>query len=498
MKLRPIQNLLGLSALTTAILLTGCGGGGGGSDGSDAGSSDSATQYAFSSKFLDGESAVSYTGQTARQILVADLTEAIGDLEKEAGAEVVTDIGFYISGDVDTTNYLFEITDETVEPGPTYGDISTGKTLDGKIAGGDGSGGGETSMLIGDEFFGWVEGMDGDPLPIELVDYLLAELQTTVRDVTDPTIDVTGGDAIITSATVDTKGRDFKQLIQKFLLGAVNFSQGTNDYLQYDFSGANTQDGTKAYTTAEHKWDESFGYFGAARNYNDYTDTEIRAQSGRAEYANGYNDLSGDGLIDLRSEINLSNSVNCAKRDIGRTTDFTKTAFDAFLAGRQALNEAAGNTLTADQITALDATLETQAGIAAKTWEKCISATVVHYINDLRSDLSNYEGDNFADLDNYMDVAKHWSEMKGFALGLQFSPYSPFRDGSVAGIDVDDLKQIFELMGDAPVLADGSQNGVAATGDAATAVAEYRADLLTAQGILQTAYEFDATDVDNW
>ena len=36
----------------------------------------------------------------------------------------------------------------------TYGDISSGKNLDGKIAGGNGEGGGETSKLISD-FFGW-------------------------------------------------------------------------------------------------------------------------------------------------------------------------------------------------------------------------------------------------------------------------------------------------------------------------------------------------------
>ena len=60
---------------------------------------------------------------------------------------------------------------EALTDAATVGDISTGKNLDGKIAGGNGEGGGETSKLIGDEFFGWTEGMDSTPLPIELVDY---------------------------------------------------------------------------------------------------------------------------------------------------------------------------------------------------------------------------------------------------------------------------------------------------------------------------------------
>lgn len=495
---RTLQNILGLSTLASAMLLTGCGGGssssGGGS--SSANSNDTATQYEFTSKFTEETSAVSYTGQTTRQILIADLTDAVDDLVEDIAADVETDIGFYVSGDVDTTNYLFDIDGETVTPGPTYGDISTGKTLSAKIAGGDGVGGGETEMLIDDEFFGWEEGIDADDLPIDLVNYLIAELDAEVTDGTDPQIDIVGSTVGIGTPRVDDKGRDFKQLIQKFLLGAVNFSQATNDYLQYDFAGANTQDGDKAYTVAEHKWDEAFGYFGAARDYNDYTDSEIRGASGRAEYANGYHDLNGDGLIDLRSEINLANSTNCAKRDLGSTTgtDYTKTTFDAFLSGRQTLNDAANDTITDDQVTSL----ATQGEIAAKTWEKCIAATVVHYINDLNADLDNYVGTDFADLDNFLDVAKHWSEMKGFALGLQFSPHSPFRDGSVTDIDVDDLKEVLELMGDAPVLADGSQNGVAAAGDAATAVADYQTDLLAARAILQTAYEFDATDVAGW
>jgi hypothetical protein len=53
-------------------------------------------------------------------------------------------------------------------------------------------------------------------------------------------------------------------------------------------------------------------------------------------------------------------------------------------------------------------------------------------------------------------------------------------------------------MGDAPVLADGSQNGVAATGTAAEAIAAYRAALVEARDAMGVAYGFDATDVANW
>ena len=77
-------------------------------------------------------------------------------------------------------------------------------------------------------------------------------------------------------------------------MGAVNFSQGTNDYFMTNFIGTNSeginyiaaQDGTKSYTYAEHKFDEGFGYYGAARDGMDYTDLEAE-QSGRDEYKNG-------------------------------------------------------------------------------------------------------------------------------------------------------------------------------------------------------------------
>jgi hypothetical protein len=95
-------------------------------------------------------------------------------------------------------------------------------------------------------------------------------------------------------------------------------------------------------------------------------------------------------------------------------------------------------------------------------------------------------------------VAKHWSELKGFALSLQFSPVSPFRDESVSTVDLDDLKMVIELIGDAPVLADGSQNGIAASGAAEDAVYAYIGKLTEARAILQNAYGFSDANTLAW
>ena len=465
------------------------------------------TTYTFSSSITEGESSISYTGQTARQLLMLGLVDAMNGLTERPGEQAAVDaeLSFYINGDgADATPHGFDVKGgEPVIPGPTYGDISKGKNLDGKIAGGNGEGGGETSKLIGAGFFGWQTGLDSTPLPIELVAYFIDRMAAESTDGTTPSISVVGNPAVaIDSVVTDVNGLNYRQLMQKFLTGAVSFSQGTNDYFKTDFASATGQEGTKAYTAGEHDFDEAFGYYGGARNMNDFTDDEAAGKGGRDAWGKGYNDSNGDGSIDVRSEVVLGHAQNCAKRDRGSKgedgvarTDFSKEVFDAFLIGRKIVGNAATNPgLNEAEQAALDAQIK----IASVTWEKCVAATVVHYINDVTGDMGKFVAPDFADLKNFNDLSKHWGEMKGFALALQFSPASPFRDGSVAGTDVEDLRLMLSLLGDAPVLADGSQGGVSATGTAQAAIDAYLADLQTARGILEEAYTFDSAVVAGW
>jgi hypothetical protein len=90
--------------------------------------------------------------------------------------------------------------------------------------------------------------------------------------------------------------------------------------------------------------------------------------------------------------------------------------------------------------------------------------------------------------------------MKGFALGLQFSPLSPFRTAeTIGGIDsVEALRRVLNLMGDAPVLADGSQGGVGPDGTPEDALAVYEAKLLEARDILEEAYALNPDAVAVW
>jgi len=474
------------------------------------------TTYAgFNSAFINDDdgnpvTSISYTGQTARQLLILGLVDTMTSLT-EGDADAEDNMNAWVNGS-DALVHGFDVAGgEPVIPGPTIGDISTGKNLTEKIAGGSDVAGqtGETSLLLdengarkpetGGEFFGWSDGMTATSTPIDLVRYFIEKLATEANDGTDVLVETTddaNAALAITAYQGDAHGRDYRQLIQKFLLGAVTLSQASNDYLHHNWesdTAFSQEKGTKAYGEAEHDWDEAFGYYGAARNNADFTDDEAAGKGGRDGWSNGYNDANADGSIDVTSEFNLGISQNCAKRDrkdldgdgVGET-DMSKEAFDAFIIGRHVLSDATNaGSITDAQL----AVVRAQAEIAGKAMEKCVAATAVHYINDVLGDMANFDTDNdvFADTDNFKDLAKHWGEMKGFALGLQFSPWSPFAADKT---ERDKLKTILSDMGDGPVLADGSQAGVAPTGTAAEAIAAYKTKLEAARATMAEAYGF--------
>jgi hypothetical protein len=287
-----------------------------------------------------------------------------------------------------------------------------------------------------DESTTLVMGDDAVPTsPNALVESMFAKIEQLALAHTAGTPPQDPAGEPISTLYLDASGVDYKQMVQKFMGMAVFFSQGTGDYL-YKLTGSlnggtpadnvNPYDGdpAKAYTAMEHKYDEGFGYFGAARHYDQFTDDEIAGKGGREDWQK-YNDANGDDMISFKNEYNFGHSQNAAKRDRGTTdhnddsTDFTADIFNAFVQGRQIIAEAEED-MGAEQIDALDAHIDT----IIRTWEKAIAATVVHYINDVEADMAKFGEDDYS----FNDHAKHWSEMKGFALGLQFNPDSPMHD----------------------------------------------------------------------
>ena len=431
--------------------------------------------------------AVSYSGQVARQLLILELTNYIGsglqaDLDNDeltTREEVLAKLmSFYQTNDTDYAEVLGQmaLTTSTLtaaKQSSLSAVSSSKKDLIGKIAGKDEKG---QHKVWAEEFVAF--GEKGAQSPDELIQHFFAKIADHAEQGFNGVERLDAFGDKITKVYLGEDGLDYKQLVQKVLLGAVNFSQGADDYLDNDTEGKGLRSdhvdfGDKAYTSLEHQFDEGFGYFGAARDYMEYSDDEIAGKDGREEFK-GKHDTDGDGEIDLLSEFNFGHSVNAAKRDRGTAnntnpTDFTKDAMTAFIKGRELLRNTAGTDLDEAQMTELLGYRDT----ALIAWEKAIAATAVHYINDVNGDYGKFDTADFS----YADLAKHWSELKGFVISLQFNRHSPLLDA--------DHEKVNTLVGDAPELAADNFDA-------------YMAKLVEARDILAAAYEFDAENVDNW
>jgi len=435
-----------------------------GSNPEDTGLVESIDSYEFTS-VLTGESSVARSGQVFRHLLIdeidgylGDLTERIdsGDYFPESG-DITADLNFYFEFNSETSGDVGHgLSNSLGTVQTTYSEISSGADLVGKLAGNDASGQHQdwSSALIGWE--------STEPLsPEELVRSWFSNIDDMAVARANGELTIGPDGEPVMAVYLTGYGTDLRQLLTKFLNGAVAYSQATDDCLDDDIAGEGLNsdhsvagDG-KAYTALEHVWDEAFGYFGAATDYALWTDDEIAHTTSM--------DRDGDGLVDLIHEVNWGHSVNAAKRDLGASdaapTDFTKQAWDSFTMGRSLLAETAGQPLTEGQVEQLQ--LYRDGAVTA--WESSISATVVHYINALIVDLS--DGAPTA------DVAKHFSELKGFSLTLQFNPRSM--------ILPDDFADLQALIGQAPYELGAN---------------EYTANLIGARDIVVAAYGFSSAN----
>ncbi len=477
MKLNPFP-YAALAVLLPSLATVACG-----DDDDDAGSGtiSQPLTYQFDSRFDDTTTSVAYSGQVKRHLLIEGLKSYIGGLSDTSfptgvKSEVVDALVFF-------HDFKNAGTDADSIPISPPGSLPASQTTWGDL------GGSLVSLKekfpeFDADFTGNVVGYGGGTMTPEeaLLDMFdgLADLivaRVTGNRPTDP-------DGVEIQATfVTAEGVDYQQLIQKYLSGAIAISQGTDDYLDDDVEGkgllsdndgpVTSSDGAEApYTALEHVWDEGFGYFGAARHYADFTDDEIAGAGGRADWQTA-NDANGDGEIDFLSEYNFGHSVNAAKRDRGSassaTTDYTQTAFDAFLAGRTLIVNA-GADLTNAELT----TLRGYRDAAVGAWERAVAATAVHYINEVLQDMGDFGTPDY----DFLDHAKHWSELKGFALALQFNVnHSP--------LGATDLADLHAWIDDRPVLPTAPQ----------TEQDDYRSDLLMARALLGQVYQFDAANL---
>ncbi len=464
---------------------TGAGGGAGGGDGVE-------NVYAFDSRFEAGESAVAYNGQAYRHALIEALSDDIASLTalldddsyNPADTQAVFDrMAFYYTHDGSTAaDVPVGIVTMPAALQTTFGDYPSDASLNNKVAGQDSV---TDYKDWSTQFVGWTDtGMQAAGGDISNPQGLLqAFMWTLAEQLYQRSIDVIANEpgtvVPISVAYVTPAGLDLRQLIQKVALMSVAYSQLCDDYLERDptqpgkgLLASNAQSEDTPYSTLGHAWDEGFGYWGGARDYVLYTDDEIAAEAGRPDWQ-GHHDTNGDGAIDLLSERHAGASVNAAKRDRGSidATDLTLTTISAFYQGRQVILRA-GESLTPVELDKL----EGHALDAIGATEMAIAATIVRYINLVMAHTEAIDTGAYV----FLDHAQHFSEMKGFALGLQFNPNKRISDAQ--------LVELHAALGDAPVLATATMQERL----------DYLARLTQARSILKTAYDFSTNNVEGW
>ena len=388
------------------------------------------TEFVFESRFEEhaGESSVSYSGQVVRNLLVNDIKTQIGT---DAGSGDATTLLSMMANDDPNRMILTSTTPSSMQT--KYHDISTSHLNDRLDA---------------------------------VSDYIL------------PGYEMNAGDAIsawvtdaVNNGKTNADGIRLDQMVQKTLWGAVAYWQGTSKYMSKIPNDDNTMsDDGDPYTAMEHHWDESFGYFGAARDYNTgYSDDNARKTT--------QNDSNGDGSIDFKTEFNSGWSITAAKRDlvdgVSVDYDFTGTIMNAYLEGRTLIY----NQAPLDEILV-------QRDIILNTWEKVVAAVTIHYVNDVAADMAAlYPADSNAGplSDLSADLNNHWGEMRGYANGLLYNDFKVISDS--------DLNTILTTMGTSPVYPE----------DGETVFYNYHEMLVTTvKSLLQNAYGFSDEHMANW
>ena len=244
-------------------------------------------------------------------------------------------------------------------------------------------------------------------------------------------------------------GFDYTQLISKFAMGAVFYNQAVNSYL-----GSKMEIGSKPnnkpykegayYTGKEHSWDEAFGYWGSAAHALTLSAEQNYNVAKKKDMSSA--DYNGDGVVDLYSEFTYAHAYYASSYDKGGKTNYLETINRAFIDGRKVITDANGRNLNFSERKKLLAERDT----IRNNWQKVIAESVFKYAGSTYKDISKLESIIEANGDTkeaFRNYAKHWAELKGFALALQVGPDNLGETG----------EKINRMMGFGPVLLNSSQ-----------------------------------------
>jgi hypothetical protein len=283
-------------------------------------------------------------------------------------------------------------------------------------------------------------------------------------------------------------GYDYAQLVSKFTMGAVFYHQACDNYLDEKLTADNKpnnkpyKDGAY-YTGKEHSWDEGFGYWGAAAHGAKLSPRQNYDIAKKKDMAAA--DANGDGVVNLKSEMNYAHAYYASAFDKGGQTNYYNTITKAFIDGREIIANANGAAL----IDSERFDLQAHARTICSNWERVIAEAVFKYAGSVYADIEKLRA-NSGDAKAYRTYVKHWGELKGFALSLHTGKFSL---GSL-GAELD------ALIGYGPVLMNGTQvSSLDATGAyqmAGASVDGYMVNMLKVQNLMAEEFGIVAKNND--
>ena len=408
------------------------------------------TEKSYSGKKKDS---TSYTGQVARHVLHNSLKKLAGKGNGNPNPELkATMMSYYSSKDAGrkiidpTSKGEFKVKQTMVD------EISKGKNLKGKT------------------YNGLVNGFPGQMSGPEVFEFLIDKASSSNK----------GFDPVT--------GYNYPQLISKFMMGAVFYSQAVDNYLD-EKMGADNKPNNKPYkkgahyTGKEHSWDEAFGYFGAPAHAMALNAKQAYGIAKRKDIKVA--DANGDGVVDLKTEMTFAHAYYAADSDKAGTK-YMHTIVDAFIKGRQLIRDADGAALTDQQ----RAKLMSYVKVIKTNWERVIAEAAFKYAGSCYKDLEKLRTivESNGDASKaFAAYGKHWGELKGFLMALETSG----RSLGEAGVRMN------RLVGYGPVLLGGGQvTGIDSDGNyligGNRSMGEYQVHMVKLQKLLGDTFKLKA------
>lgn len=364
----------------------------------------------------NASSSVSYTGQAARQVIHNALKKTVSNGQGKQDADQAAKLALYFDGKGADRAILDPVSkDGFAIKQTTIGQLSKDKNL--------------ASKAYKGAVNSWPGNMTG---------------QEVLQDMITKAAKVKGGFDPV-------NGYDYTQLISKFTMGAVFYNQAVDGYLDEKLNNSKKtndkayKDGA-AYSAKEHYWDEAFGYFGAPAHA---LTLDAKSLYGIAKKDPKYfaaADYNKDGVVDLKTEMVYAHAYYAAGFDKSGKTSYLNNIVRAFYDGRTLIHNAQGSKLSQGQMTQLNSYVK----IIRLNWQQVIAEAAFKYAGEVYKDIEKLKVIEEANGDVtkvYHAYAKHWGEMKGFAMALQ-----------VGGEDLGETAvKLNRLTGYSPVLLGNTQ-----------------------------------------